>query len=307
MSAPDANWRLVWADEFNGNSLDHGKWSIGVPWNGPDGSNRFQDNNNQGYIQDSNVVVSDGTLKLIANKQDVTGSSGRVFHYTEGAIHTANSFSTTYGYFEIRRNCRRSLPARGPGSGRRSGCWGGTAGRLRTTWPSGNWAATARTRGWRNGSADQVHWNDINSYTPLPTGFHTYGMQWGPGYQIFYLDGHITHRVLGGMVPAESMYMLLNNAISAGGRPILRRCFPTRWRWITCGSTSGRRARASTTAGLRGATWGSGAHEYRRRRRGKCARGRLRASDHRRDVIGPADDHGTGARILRTSSRPGTK
>lgn len=226
MSAPDANWRLVWSDEFNGTSLDHGKWSVGVPWNGPDGSNRFQDNNNLGYIQDSNVVVSDGTLKLIANKQDVTGSSGRVFHYTEGAIHTANSFSTTYGYFEISAQLPQ-VPA-GAGTGIWPAFWmlGGNG------WPPEDDVAewelgSNRThQGLAYGSADQVHWNDTNTYTPLPTGFHTYGMQWGPGYQIFYLDGHITHRVLGGMVPAESMYMLLNNSISAVRPPNASTMFP---------------------------------------------------------------------------------
>lgn len=222
MSAPDANWRLVWSDEFNGNSLDHGKWSVGVPWNGPDGSNRLQDNNNLGYIQDSNVVVSDGTLKLIANKQDVTGSSGRVFHYTEGAIHTANSFSTAYGYFEI----NAQLPT-GAGAGIWPAFW-----MLGNGWPPEDDVAEFETgsnrlhQGLAYGSADGVHWNDINTYTPLPTGFHSYGMEWGPGYQIFNVDGHIMHTVRGSFVPGDSMYMLLNNAISAVRPPNASTVFP---------------------------------------------------------------------------------
>lgn len=225
MSAPDANWRLVWGDEFNGTSLDHSKWSVGVPWNGPDGSNRIQDNNNLGYIQDSNVVVSDGTLKLIANRQDVTGTSGRVFHYTEGAIHSANSFSTAYGYFEI----SAQLPQVAPGAG--AGIWPAFW-MLGRGWPPeddvAEWelGSNRMHQGLAYGSANNVHWNDINTYTPLPTGFHTYGMEWGPGYQIFYVDGHITHRVRGSMVPGDSMYMLLNNAISAVRPPNASTVFP---------------------------------------------------------------------------------
>jgi len=112
LSAPDANWRLVWSDEFNGTSLDHGKWSVGLPFDGADGTNRFQDHNYLSYIEYSNVAVSDGTLKRLTQRQDVTDPSGQVFHYTEGAIHTANSFSTAYGYFEM----SAQLPANaGPG------------------------------------------------------------------------------------------------------------------------------------------------------------------------------------------------
>src|SRR5690348_15098202 len=159
MSAPDANWRLFWSDEFNGTSLDHSKWSIGVPWNGPDGTNRYQDNNNLGYISDPNVVVSNGTLQLIATKQDVTDPAGRVFHYAEGAIHTANTFSTQYGYIEMSAQLPTTAAT---GAGMWPAFW-----MLGQGWPPeddlAEWEIGVNHlhQGLAYGSANKAQWNDI--------------------------------------------------------------------------------------------------------------------------------------------------
>lgn len=222
LSAPDANWRLAWADEFNGSSLDHTKWSIGLPFVGANGTNRFQDSNSLSYIEDSNVVVGDGTLKLLTDRRDVTDPSGRVFHYTEGAIHSAGSFSTTYGYFEM----RAQLPANA-GPGIWPAFW-----MLGNGWPPeddiAEWETSTNRfhQGLAYGSSSQVHWNDTNTYNPLPTGFHTYGMEWGPGYQIFSMDGLITHVSRGSYVPSQPMELLLNNQVESKFPPTSQTVFP---------------------------------------------------------------------------------
>src|SRR5205807_1005376 len=101
-SAPGANWPLVFDDEFNGSALDTGKWTSHLAWGGDTGDGRHHNNNYLSYISDSDAVVSGGTLKLLTERRDVTAADGRVFHYTEGLIQTANHFRFKYGYAEVR-------------------------------------------------------------------------------------------------------------------------------------------------------------------------------------------------------------
>ncbi|HSU69657.1 MAG TPA: carbohydrate binding domain-containing protein, partial [Tepidisphaeraceae bacterium] len=157
--------------------------------------------------------VSDGQLHLTTQSQDVTDPSGHVFHYTSGLITTANHFAMAGGYIEI----RAQIPANS-GSGLWPGFWMlGT-----TAWPPEDDVAEFFTssnrlhQGLAYGSAAAVRWDDTNSYTPITTGFHTYGMEWGPGYQIFNVDGQITHLTQGSYVPTQPMYLLLNSAVQSG-------------------------------------------------------------------------------------------
>ena len=52
-------WPRYWIDQFDGNMLDPNRWKVGYPWNS-------RTHNHQGYAQESNVVVENGVLKLIA-------------------------------------------------------------------------------------------------------------------------------------------------------------------------------------------------------------------------------------------------
>ena len=49
-------WKLAWHDEFDGTSLDQSKWSIGLPWNGDDGTNRHHNSQYASAITNENVV-----------------------------------------------------------------------------------------------------------------------------------------------------------------------------------------------------------------------------------------------------------
>jgi beta-glucanase (GH16 family) len=83
--------KLVWNDEFSGNTLDMSKWSyqIGRGCELPAGCG--WGNGEQESYTSSNAVVSDGTLKIVA-KPDLTSSR----------IRTMGKFSKTYGIFEAR-------------------------------------------------------------------------------------------------------------------------------------------------------------------------------------------------------------
>ena len=60
---------LVWSDEFDGSSLSLDNWKYET------GNHGWGNNELQNYLNDGNVVVSDGTLKIIAKKEEVEGSN----------------------------------------------------------------------------------------------------------------------------------------------------------------------------------------------------------------------------------------
>ncbi|HHU37609.1 MAG TPA: glycoside hydrolase family 16 protein [Treponema sp.] len=85
-------YTLVWADEFNGSSLDTSKWNYDIG-NGDWGWG----NGEAQYYRAENVKVSDGILKITAKKENYAG-----FAYTSGRINTKNKFAPKYGKIEVR-------------------------------------------------------------------------------------------------------------------------------------------------------------------------------------------------------------
>lgn len=88
---------LTFEEEFEGSSLDKGTWACetGTGWGTQAGWG--WGNEEAEYYKAENAVVSDGTLKIIAKKEEVGGAS-----YTSARINTKNSFSQVYGRFEAR-------------------------------------------------------------------------------------------------------------------------------------------------------------------------------------------------------------
>src|SRR5262245_5487144 len=75
-----ADWRLVWSDEFNGNSLDLSKWEFVVDARGG-GNKELQ------YYITNNVRVHDGFLTIEARQENYTGPEG-TRQYTSSRIRT---------------------------------------------------------------------------------------------------------------------------------------------------------------------------------------------------------------------------
>ncbi len=95
------SWKLVWHDEFDGNQLDVSKWFSYYPYtaSGLDTCPACRTLGGDLVLTDSNLVISNGTLKIIGKKQKATWY-GKEYPYTSG-----NLFSTVgflYGRFEIR-------------------------------------------------------------------------------------------------------------------------------------------------------------------------------------------------------------
>ncbi len=87
---------LIWADEFNGTTLDITKWSYQVGDGCAEGICGWG-NNEQQYYKESNVTISNGQLHITAKKERVQSKS-----YTSGRIRSINKGDWIYGRFETR-------------------------------------------------------------------------------------------------------------------------------------------------------------------------------------------------------------
>ena len=187
VSPANAALSLAWSDEFDGDSLDTGNWTIDIGDGCPDlcgwGNNELE------YYRAQNVAVTGGNLILTARRESY---AGRVF--TSGKVHTRDKRSFLYGRMEM----RAKIPT---GDG---------------IWPAfwmmpqddvyGGWAASgeidimesANTTDWINGT---IHyggtWPDNTSqhgtYDPgnvnFADDFHVYAVEWEPEEIRWYVDG----------------------------------------------------------------------------------------------------------------------
>lgn len=216
LTLPGEQWKLAWSDEFTGDRLDAAKWSIGLPWTGDDGTNRHHNNQYASYIMDDDVAVRDGALHLTTQRREVKNPAGKAYQFTEGLITTNGKFETKYGYLEI----RAQLPTEaGPG-----------------TWPAfwtlaGGWPPEMDIiEYW--GSTNRIHqgtvtraanggqkWDSFHRQNVSLSGWHTFGLEWGPGYQVYNIDGRPTNSIYGGHVPDMPHYLLLNSGIESARPP----------------------------------------------------------------------------------------
>lgn len=168
-------WRMVWSDEFNGNSLDRSKW--GVKQAEPGWINAEL----QKYVdRKENVRVENGHLVLEARRDWYQGAE-----YSSGRIHTAGKAS----WREVKVEARIWFPS---GLG---------------TWPAFFMLPDDQTSGWpKMGEfdiAEYVGWDHEVIRTvmhsqaehplvayPVPgmtSGFKTYTMEWFPDH----IDTHV--------------------------------------------------------------------------------------------------------------------
>jgi autotransporter-associated beta strand protein len=102
-AAPPAgsDWRIVFADEFSGTSVDRVKWASQYEWG--------RTHNHDAYMLDENVIVEDGLVKLEATRESTNGKP-----YSSGVLSSHGTFRLSEGYIEARikmPNTRGSWPA----------------------------------------------------------------------------------------------------------------------------------------------------------------------------------------------------
>ena len=210
-SAADDQWRLVWSDEFDGDSLDETKWSYEINcWGGG--------NNERQCYTDSkdNIKVTDGVLAITALRKRTTGHAlplhlrktrkeakkAAVLPYSSGRIRTLGKGDWRYGKIEV----RAKLPY---GQGVWPAIW-----MLSSDKHYGTWAASgeidimeavnlgteceACEGGRENRILGTLHYGDewpknkhSGSETTLPgdiDDYHTYAIEWSAGKISWYVD-----------------------------------------------------------------------------------------------------------------------
>lgn len=173
-----AGWRLTWADEFNGTSVDTGKWRVR---NNDYATNEYSIVTNR----PSNVRVANGVLNLTAQREKWSiGSFTR--DYTSGYLDTMGKFSQKYGRWEM----RASLP---DNKGMWPAFWlrsDSTMAELDVMEAVGGAGTTVFTmHRSTNGGAGKYGYEHKFPAGESPTGWHTYAVEWEPAEVRFYVDG----------------------------------------------------------------------------------------------------------------------
>ena len=230
----EPNWVLMWADEFNGSDVDENYWSKIDHGNPDNGELQFY------TPREKNIVVSDGTLKLIARRETYTGQGPWMpepvtRQYTSGKIETLGKISFQYGRIEA----SMKLP-RGRGTWPAFWMLGDNIFEPGIGWPRcgeidimehgqdfDNLGAAIHTQAYNHTIGTQITGTyQIDDYD---TDFHTYGLVWSPEELSFSVDGNtylrITKEGIGDSEAEwpfdQSFFMILNHAVGGawGGTP----------------------------------------------------------------------------------------
>lgn len=182
-----ATWSLVWADEFNGTSLDAANWAPDIGDGCPDlcgwGNNELQ------YYRSQNVAVTGGNLVLTARAESFGGRA-----FTSGKVTTRGKRTFLYGRVEM----RAKLPT---GGGMWPAFWMMPAADV-----YGGWAASGEIDIMESANATTTVGGALHYGGSFPDNtstsgsyslgganfaddFHVYAVEWEPDAIRWYVDG----------------------------------------------------------------------------------------------------------------------
>ena len=212
---------LVMADEFETNGApDATMWGYDIGT----GNNGWGNNELQYYTdRPENVVVEDGVLKITALRETFEGSP-----YTSARLLTKGKFEQQYGRIEA----RVKIPF---GRGIWPAFWMLGNDIDQVSWPQcgeidifENFGQSPSTIG------GAVHGPGYNAGLAITkdftlendrfdTGFHIFGIEWGPNYINFYVDDVLYNQITPDDVPGEwvfdhPFFIIMNVAV--GGNPV---------------------------------------------------------------------------------------
>jgi beta-glucanase (GH16 family) len=231
-------WRLVWSDEFSGNSLDTTKWNVLM-------RETSKHNELQYYIPEE-VYIENGLLRIRSSKRNY-GSQ----EYTSGRLDTRGKCAPVYGRFEIRAR----LPG---GQGMWPAHWLYPQNRnwqmeyiMAEAVANGKESMIPEERPWYSeidimeflGHETGVLYGTLHyktfdgqnrtssgtwrSSTDYSAGFHVYALEWEPDSIRWYIDDQPIHSTVNG-IPHTPHYLILNTAVGGSwpGNPDSTTVFP---------------------------------------------------------------------------------
>lgn len=190
--------KLVLEDNFDtSGALDSSLWSYEIGDGSAQGIPGWGNNEQQYYTdRPENVIVEDGMLKIIAQKENFEGSS-----FTSARILTKGKFQKKYGRFEA----RIKLPW---GQGIWPAFWMlGDDNNGADVWPNIGEIDIMEFRGQEptitHGSVHGPGYSGGNAVTKsydlvndrFDTDFHIFGIEWGPNYINYYVDDVLYNQI----------------------------------------------------------------------------------------------------------------
>src|SRR6267378_2061906 len=213
---------MTFDDEFNTLNLWNGSgtWSTSYAWAQPNGVTLSGNGEQEWYINSmyaptSSVkpwTVSNGILTLTAAPAALSILPLiNNYQYTSGMITTYNSFSQTYGYFEM----RAQLPQ---GQGLWPAFWLLPAD---GSWPPeidvmevlGNDTTKLYTTVHTSSTGTHTSSGTGTTVANMSTGYHTYGVDWEANTTTFYFDGQQVYQTATPSDLNKPMYILANLAV----------------------------------------------------------------------------------------------
>jgi beta-glucanase (GH16 family) len=222
---------LVMQDEFDQPGQPNAAlWNYNIGT----GQNGWGNNELQFYTDRAkNVTVKDGNLVITAHKESFNGAS-----YTSARLLTKGKFEQAYGRFET----RMQLPW---GQGLWPAFWMLGADIDSNPWPGAGEIDIMEFRGQNPSTVlGTVHGPGYSagqsigkSYTlsndRFDTGFHIFGIEWGPSFVNFYVDNVLYNQITPADVPGKwvfdkPFFILVNVAVGGGfvGSPNDQTVFP---------------------------------------------------------------------------------
>ncbi|MDH3652092.1 MAG: glycoside hydrolase family 16 protein, partial [Saprospiraceae bacterium] len=216
--------QLIWADEFDGTSLDIDNWNHQVG-DGCDIGLCDWGNNELQYYKAENTEVGEGTLKIIAKRENVENKV-----YTSSRLNTKGHSEWTYGRFEA----RIKLPT---GKGIWPAFW-----MLSSDEPYGSWPQSGEIDIMELIGSEPATAHGTLHFGALPPGnrsvsesyilndgifndaFHTFAIEWEEKKISWYVDDYLyaskTNLSLGGsMWPFDHDFHILLNLAVGGNWP----------------------------------------------------------------------------------------
>lgn len=182
-----ASWSLLWADEFNGASLDATNWTADIGTGCPNlcgwGNAELQ------YYRSENLAVTGGNLVITAKAESYGGAG-----YTSGKVHTRGKRTFLYGRVEM----RAKLPV---GGGMWPAFWMMPQSSVYGGWPQSGEIDIMESANAMTSVGGTIHYggtppNNVYSggSTSLGGGsfadaFHVYAIEWEPDAIRWYVDG----------------------------------------------------------------------------------------------------------------------
>ena len=201
--------KLVWSDEFNtAGAPDATKWGYDIGAGGW-GNNELQNYTNR----EENVIVSDGTLKIMAKRENYNGSE-----FTSARLLTKGKYAFKYGKIEV----RAKLPA---GVGTWPAIWMLGDNFSTVGWPaSGEIDIMEHVGKQPNVVHSTLHHpghsggNGDGGSTAVPTAtsaFHVYKLEWSPASLKFFVDDvpHFTFSNKSSLPFNNNFFIILNVAM----------------------------------------------------------------------------------------------